>query len=118
MPLSREVDDVAWENRFPRLVHEHTPRLHLIAFASGNVGVEVPGEGFFKLKRDAAPHDTHAVDAIDQGFGFFGKNIASLVFDHCRAPFPRSVIPVRHDFNGWAMTRPAQHMLHFSIHPS
>jgi hypothetical protein len=79
--LGRKIDAVAWACEFAGFEYKHPSWLNLIPLASGSIGCEVPGKRLFELKRQAPPHNANTINGIDQGFGVFSQDVASLVFN-------------------------------------
>ncbi len=79
--LCREIDDEPRVGQLPRLEHEHAPGPHLLALASGGVGLEVCRPRLLELQRHAAPHLPDAVHRVDEGLGVGRQQVTSPVFD-------------------------------------
>ena len=60
---------------------EHAPWCDFALLARLDVGHEVRRIRALELSSDTAPHDTHAVDGIDEGVGVGAKEVACRGFN-------------------------------------
>ncbi len=82
VPLGGKVDDVSGVGQCSGFEHEHPARPNLAAPTSIGIGAEILRKRFLELQGDPSPHDTDAVDRVNQCLGILAKNISCGEADH------------------------------------
>jgi hypothetical protein len=76
MALRREVDDIPGILEQMQVMNEHHAGTDLSSFAGGLIGREILRKGLSELQSDAAPHNAHAIDRVDQGLDVGIQDVA------------------------------------------